>query len=67
MKKGWKIYLWSWVAYFTILIYGFIASSGNNGDSEKYMINFSETPENIEKIMVLHKFRGKNTYVLTTI
>ena len=51
MKKSWKIYLWSWVAYFTILIYGFIASSGNNGDSEKYMRNFSDTPENIEKII----------------
>lgn len=52
MKKIWKIYLWLWVAYFAIPICnGLIDSSGNASDSEKYMNNFSDTPENIEKII----------------
>lgn len=51
MKKVWKIYLWSWVVYFAIPICGLIASSESVSDSEKYMNNFSDTPENIEKII----------------
>jgi hypothetical protein len=51
MKKVWKIYLWSWVVYFAIPICGLIASLESVSDSEKYMNNFSDTPENIEKII----------------
>lgn len=54
MKKAFKIYLRSWVAYIAIIIFGSIALlATTQGVSEhhKYLVNLSESPKYIEKII----------------
>jgi hypothetical protein len=54
MKKAFKIYLRSWVAYIAIIIFGSIALlATTQGVSEhhKYLVKLSESPEYIEKII----------------
>ena len=54
MKKSWKIYRWSWVAYIAIIIFGSIAilaTTQNGTEHHKYLVNLSESPEYIEKVI----------------
>lgn len=54
MKKSWKIYLWSWVAYIAIFIIGsitIIATTQNVSEHHKYLVNLSESPEYIENVI----------------
>ena len=54
MKKVWKIYRWSWVAYIAIIIFGFIAiittTQGVN-EHHNYLVSLSESPEYLEKVI----------------
>lgn len=54
MKKIWKIYLWSWVAYIAIVIIGsitIIATTQNVSERHKCLVNLSESPEYIENVI----------------
>ena len=54
MKKSWKIYRWSWVAYIAIIIFGLIAiiatTQGVN-EHHNYLVSLSESPEYLEKVI----------------
>lgn len=54
MKKVWKIYLWSWVVYIAIVIFGSIAiltTTQKGTEHHKYLVKLSESPEYIEKVI----------------